>query len=663
MLRIYDWTTLRSAICRRAHFRPLAVTLVGAALVISPAAEAATIDFNAVSGNYDSTLDPGPPHSNWITTLDGSGTPVSVPATTDDAYVRNNGTVTVTANVQNNTFRIGASNVITLPDTTTQQIGQPGTLNWTGGVITGGANGPALYVGERDDATNTNFTGTVNQNGATTKISLPSTSSVLTIGRNGSTPTPTSVYNLINGTIGLVIQSTGGPTTGSNGNNGINVRNGTFNMTGGAIIDETPAGTLTEQRFITISSASGADAANSNVATANFSGGTVDVLGGIRVAPSANAKGYLNISGNVVMNVGGEVGIGYNAGSSTQGPGIGEMTMTGGQLNVGTAASTKRFQVGLRGPGSLAMSGGSINVTNEIRVGAEAGSGGSSITMTGGTITTNGLNIRNAIGLTDPGASIILDGPNAVFTQNGTGGSTIGAAGIGLFEVRQGTASLALQGLVQLGSTAASKATLNVKGGKLTIGGAVNKTTAAAADPVIGLTGGILDISPPVASTSVTWQTHFKNQGTEVNLRTGSTLLVNLGTAGTHVGNFEMTSGSLNIDIASNTLAGADRFAAQFATATGSLTGGTLNLNYLSGYTPTPGIELFIVRTPLTGSVTLNAPAVTINAPGGDTNWYLKTVTTATNNEIRLAYVPEPTACVLAIMGLMAGMVASRRRS
>ncbi len=308
------------------------------------------------------------------------------------------------------------------------------------------------------------------------------------------------------------------------------------------------------------------------------------------------------------MNVGGEIGVGYNATN-----GVGEMTMSDGQLNVGTVSSTKRLQIGLRGPGSLAMSGGAINVTNEIRVGAEAGSGGSSITMTGGSIVTNGLNIRNAIGLTDPGASIILDGPNATFTQNGTGGSTIGAAGIGLFEVRQGTASLALGGVVELGKVAASKATLNVKGGKLVIGGNVNKTTVAAADPAIGLTGGILELNP--AGSTLLWQTHLDNQGTQITPKAGSLLTTTLGDS-THAGNFSMSGGSLDVDISGHGVNNLDRFVAAFAGSTASLTGGTLNLNYISGYTPLLGDSLRLISVPATGSVTLNPAAITINSIG-----------------------------------------------
>ena len=49
---------------------------------------------------------------------------------------------------------------------------------------------------------------------------------------------------------------------------------------------------------------------------------------------------------------------------------------------------------------------------------------------------------------TDDGASIILDGPTAVFTHTGTGPSpavTIGIQGKSLFEVRQGHATLGAQ--------------------------------------------------------------------------------------------------------------------------------------------------------------------------------------------------------------------------
>ena len=54
--------------------------------------------------------------------------------------------------------------------------------------------GPRLTVGQRDNTTNTNYTGIVNHSGG--KISLSPNTSFLSVGASGTTPTPTSVYNL-----------------------------------------------------------------------------------------------------------------------------------------------------------------------------------------------------------------------------------------------------------------------------------------------------------------------------------------------------------------------------------------------------------------------------------------------------------------------------------
>ena len=161
------------------------------------------------------------------------GNTTAVPTTADEAIVRNNGTLNITAadgNANAAIIRIGAGAVTGDPagPTTPPSPYGTGTLNWTGGNIVGAAvTGSRLNVGERDNASNTNFTGIVNQSGG--KISLNTTGgggSFLNIGANGTTPTPTSLYNLMpGGTIGLI--------AGAGNNNGINVRNGTFNMTGG----------------------------------------------------------------------------------------------------------------------------------------------------------------------------------------------------------------------------------------------------------------------------------------------------------------------------------------------------------------------------------------------------------------------------------------------
>ena len=606
-------------------------SVFAAFLVFAPSTAAATLDFDVPAGNYNAA-------NNWED--DGGNDPaLAPPGVADNAFVRNDGTVTVNTNVANTLFRIGASRVIQVPDPIDpnilidMQIGMPGTLDWTAGEITGGANGPDIRVGQRDNGTDTNFTGTVVQNGPTTKVSLTGGSSRITIGDSGSTPSPTSSYTLMDGTIGYVV--------GSNSNNGINVRNGTFTMTGGSIIDESPIGTEPEQRFLTISTTSGS-LGTENVATATFTGGTVNVLGGIRAATSSHSRGYLNINGPVTMQVGSDVSIGYN---NTNG--VGEMNMSDGQLTIGTAAETMRLQIGHRGPGTLNFSGGIINVTNDLRVGAELRSTNSLINMTGGTLTTGDLqmNLQGSLIATEV-PRIIIDGPSANFLQGpgGAGESVIGENGAALFEVRQGQATLST---VELGNDATSSGIVNLMGGKLTLTGPVNKSNAAAT-PAVNLTGGILEISPTAAGAT-TWATDLINNGSELILKPDT--VQQLTVTG---GNFAMNSGIWDLEIGSNAINGADRIVVG-GTGTGAINGGMINISHLPGYTPAIGDTLFLVRA-LAGGVSLNAGAVSLV---GDPNWRL--VTNAANTEVQLTYVPEPSSIVLGGLGLLIGATMSRR--
>ena len=161
----------------------------------------------------------------------------------------------------------------------------------------------------------------------------------------------------------------------------------------------------------------------------------------------------------------------------------------------------------------------------------------------------------------------------------------------------------------------------------------------------------------PTASPEV-WQADFLNAGTQVTPKAGTAIQVSVGDA-THPGNVAMSSGILNIDLSAHSVTGADRFLTAFAGSTASLTGGTLNLTYLGSYgTPVIGDSLFIMRQP-SGTPTLNAANVTIVPPTPDPRWTLQTV----GSDIRLVYVPEPSSCVLAVVGLVMAIVGIRRKS
>ena len=712
------------------------------ALVLVSAASAADLDFNVASGNFTT---PG----NWVdsTNLIPVAT-AATPTVADNAYIRNGGTATINSDVAALQIRVGYHQIITNPDYNNngvvdaadyvlwrkggpllndatpddvgpddyaywryrfggtplvENIGGPGTLNWTAGKITGQGNigsppdpysgGPDIRVGriENVNGVPTEVAGTVVQNGPTTELLLPYRQSMLTIGDGTTfTNTPTSSYTLMNGTIGLAIGSNNLGTRGSNDNDGILVRNGTFTMTGGQIIDVTPADYsttgLTSQRFLTLIDVTGAGVGNESVATANLSGGSINVLGGIRVATANHSRGYLNINGPITIVTGGDTSIGYQPNTNGTNA-VGVMTMSDGSFQVGREDINPltgspyplagRFQVGDRGLGTLNMSGGSINVTRNVRVTNQAAAGGSAINMTGGTITTGGLDMRviAAVG-PDDGASIILDGPTASFITTGLGASPttiIGVSGKALFEVRQGTAVLGGGGsTIQVGNSALSDATINVKGGKLTFGGNVTRSNLGSVAPKIGLTGGTLEFNNTVSLGTHVVHADFKNEGSKLIIRPNAVQLAQIGSSSPAVpANFEMTGGSWDIDIGVHSLTGADWFNVPNGTA--ALTGGTLNINYLAGFTPNVNEVFRILRA--SGGTTLNSGAITI-AGAGAGSWLLQEVPiSGLDEEIQLKYlgpgagagqdllaagVPEPTSAALVMVGLV-GILATRR--
>jgi hypothetical protein len=642
------------------RLRAAILSMPVAAFALASTASAALLDLNVANGDYNDS-------GNWIdyTTMDTT----PVPTTADEAIVRNGGTLNITAadgDASADVIRIGAG----------PQSGDPlapptysgaGTLDFTGGNILGGTNGPRLNVGQRDNTAGIDYPGTVNQTGG--KISLNANASFLVVGSSGNTSTPVSSYNL-SGT-GIIALTIGAGNT----NNGINVRNGTFNMTGGSIVDD-PASTGFGQRAMTISSSSGPDAANPNVAIANISAGTWDTRGGIRLASNSRSSGYLNISGTADIKVRSDVNLTNNASDA-----YAEINMTGGSFQVGEAGvNDANLIIGDRAVGVMNLSSGSVSVSDTLKIandaaGSGGGAGKGTVMITGGTMTTRSLDMRVKVPTSadnwDAGtATFIIDGATASFTQANTtsgGSAKIGNTGVSLFEVRQGVASLGGGGgNIELAATATAAATVNLKGGRLILNGNVIRTNTTpgvfpgplagkGAAPVVGLTGGVLELN--AAGASQNWQTDLTLAGSELLTKQNAQLVVNVGDA-THPGNFVMNSGSWEIDINGHGVSNADRILVG-GTGTGAINGGALSLNYISGYTPAVGDSIRIL-TQTAGVPTINSGAVSILAPVSPLGVW---TTNVVGSDIRLEFIPEPASCVLAAVGLMLGMVGVRRRS
>jgi hypothetical protein len=720
MLRICDWTTLRLVARYRSHLPPLVTALVGGVFLTS-SARAATIDWNVNPGpaNYDSALDPDAGATpNWINTTQTNtsvfpvsvptNAPVGIPATTDDAFVRNGGTATITSAVSNLSFTVGSDRQLYTDDgvsvITATEVGGNGTVNMTGGSLSGsGPNGLTLSLGGTGLAAagSPTFTGTFNQSGGIVNDTLTGNpGSIIRIGNQAAASTPTSSYNL-SGTGQLIL------TTGAGNNAGINVRNGTFNMTGGSITNLEAVGSdAYNQQFMRVATVSGSGngpvgSANHAKAYANFSAGTVDVHNGLRVAPNNRAEGYVTISGTASLKLGNDLQLAANAGTAgSVDAAYGQLDMSGGYLQVGQYTTTaghfeKKFILGDSGRGVFNMTGGNVLVGDQLRLSNNAASS-ALFTMkdpVGGptgvpfTFTVRNVETRNNV-TTDASlnSDVLIDSVDAVFIQKNmvntgtgltiTGNTRLGSNGKSTFEIKKGNVyfgQAAVLGVDQgintdLSNTANARATLKLSGGKLTLGASMVRTnTAAASFPVISLTGGQLVMDPTSTSPTTTqWQADLNIAGTQLTTRPGALLTVNVGVGTTAPGNFSMTSGSWDIDMSPGVGAQdalQDRIIMGYTTvpATGSLLGGTLNLNYLSGYVPQAGDSRLIVRSATGGVSSLGS--IAINAPGGDPNW--KAVLASSNRDIRLVYspVPEPSTCVLAAVGLMMGLTGIRRKS
>lgn len=619
MIRIFGGKTSQHRPGAAAVRRALPAAL-WAVIAIPIASNAATIDWNTAAGNWNLA-------SNWYD-YTAAAAPASPPGAADDVEIRNGGTVTLNdSQAALNVFVGFARNVeldpVNNPGVLTD-FGLDGQLDWSAGTLST-AN---LRIGKEHN-------GVVNQSGG--DITLPLAGATFRLGDTGQVGTGT--YTMTAGSITM--------QGGTNSNNGIEVVNGTFNMKGGTISQT--VGTV--QRVFRIGTK------NLATATVNISGGTVNApMGGIRVGDSGTATGVLNVNqndGTTNITLGGDLAIGRSAAA------LGKMTMSAGTITIGTTTTTARLQVGNSGRGEFDMTGGSIDVFNSLRIGQAPATQGSYFKLLGGTLTTRAFDSRTdnaSASIPETGSTFTIDGG----TYNQIAGSMdIGQKGKITVELKSGIANVPA---LIMGATADSKAILSISGGAFTLGGNLTRTTVSGNDvfgnpmtaPVVNLTGGQLVLNP--ATSPMTWQVDFKNQGSTIVQKSNAVIQTTVGDA-THPGNFAMSSGSWNIDIDGHTLTSADRFVVSSTGGTGSLTGGTLNLNFLSGYTPTVGDSFRIVQA-TGGGVTLNAAAVAINAPvspGG--SWELQTVGT----DIRLAFVPEPGVCALLLMGALTYGIARRR--
>ncbi|GAA5130891.1 autotransporter-associated beta strand repeat-containing protein [Luteolibacter yonseiensis] len=245
------------------------------------------------------------------------------------------------------------------------------------------------------------FNGGATSNMAKGTFTLNNSSS-FTINANGAfnlgESTGSNMTMTVNGTAQVIAAGTGIKRIGNNGTGVLNINDsGNVNFgnqlvylgyrTGNGTVNQT-GGTFTTAGEVRVGgSDTNNGAAENAVGTFNISGGTAN-LNTLVIARGNNnaavASGSATLSGGTV-NVVNDVILGF-AGSNN----LGKLTVSGGTLNVGTTA-TKWFYVGRwdTSKGELNISSGSVNLQNNssLKLSGDNSTGANVVNQTGGNVT------------------------------------------------------------------------------------------------------------------------------------------------------------------------------------------------------------------------------------------------------------------------------------
>jgi hypothetical protein len=331
-----------------------------------------------------------------------------------------------------------------------------GTLHTTGSL---GVGGPSAQ-------------GTFTQSGLT----AVQVDSSLFVNNDGTSTTTGGSYAISGGTLSVTGNAYIGNSSGGTPGTG-----GLFNQTGGVV-------TLNSQLIIgNIGGDNG---------TYNMSSGTLTVSANSYIGDAG--KGTMNLTGNAAVTVTGNTYIGNNgtgantgtltiannssytsAGAVPGGITLGQNAGSSGSIvisDAGTLSTNNRLTVGAAGTGSVLQSGTSIVTAGGLRVG-ESGPGSSAYTMNGGTLNvlnTAGVEGGTRIGLAGTGTFNLNTGThNTTFMEIGGTNFAQGSGGTGVYNLNGG--ALVASGTISINPQGGSSGTLNVAGGALTAPLIINK--------------------------------------------------------------------------------------------------------------------------------------------------------------------------------------------
>jgi autotransporter-associated beta strand protein len=432
-----------------------------------------------------------------------------------------------------------------------------GTLNPTGNLMV------ASWSGNRNGTMNINTTGAVNISGG------------LFIGNDNNCD---GIMNLESGAV-IVSHGAGYATDnlqiGNNGGNGsLNIsggslaasRNfrvgneggtGTINITGGSL---TIGGT--DDMFI------GRDRGTGIVIQ---SGGVVDFNHNTFIGNGNNANSNTNGTYNLsagVLNVKREFVIGREGANATH---TGTLNMTGGTI---TKTGDEKFIVGHNnGVGTVVQSGGTISANNELYIGNENASASGTYTLSG----TGALNVSNEVVVGRESGTGVLNVDGGTLTTSGNGNMYIGRRnGTGTLNQSAGTISVNKEfGVGTRDDNKIGTGTYNLSGGLLTASNNIFIGKEQGASGTMTMTGGTMTGSDKLIVGHNQATGILSHSAGTVNVQ--NEVYIGNENSASSVGTYTL-SGSAVLNVGNEVQVGRDN-----GTGTFNLNGGTVNASKISG--------------------------------------------------------------------------------
>lgn len=224
---------------------------------------------------------------------------------------------------------------------------------------------------------------------------------------------------------------------------GNNQGTGTLTMSGGTLTK-----TGGDQTFVGRDNGTG---------TLSQSGGTITLNHDFYVGQGGGGNGTYNISGSAVLNTGRDFVIGRESGTGT-------LNMTGGTI---TKTGDEKFIVGHNNAtGIVVQSGGTISANNELYIGNENASASGTYTLSG----TGALNVSNEVVVGRESGTGVLNVDGGTLTTSGNGNMYIGRRnGTGTLNQTAGTITVNREfGVGTRDDNKIGTGTYNLSGGSLT---------------------------------------------------------------------------------------------------------------------------------------------------------------------------------------------------